>query len=132
MPNDYYPPGPIYDPAYKEDALPHCDPKEKQILDQYYYSKNYEQNQREDAPTLVDNLIPPPIKITNKEDQGEDQKRRMMEETLGKKKTEKKTKTRHRQMTLDMQQMRMIILTILIQTLSIKRDKGTMRLSKLL
>ena len=74
VPNDYYPPSPIYDPAYKEKPLPQCYPKEKQILDPHYFPKTYEPNQRENAPTLADNLIPQPVMITSEEDQVEDQK----------------------------------------------------------
>ena len=59
VPVNYSPPSSIYDPTYKEDTLSHCDPKGKQILHPHYYPQNYKSDQREDAPIIADNLIPP-------------------------------------------------------------------------
>ena len=42
-PVDYCPPRPIYDQTYKEDPLPNCDPKEKEILDPHYYPRTMNQ-----------------------------------------------------------------------------------------
>ena len=42
----------MYDPIYKEDTLPYCDPKIKQTLDLHYYPQNYELKQGEGSLTL--------------------------------------------------------------------------------
>ena len=69
MLKDYCPTSPVYDPMFKQDDLPYCGSKEKQILDPHCYPQNYESHQKEDSPTLVDNLIPSPVNI--EEDQEE-------------------------------------------------------------
>ena len=56
---NYYPLSPIYDPHPVEEILPHLTPQQKIELDQNYYSSIYIP-ELEDAPTLVNNLIPDP------------------------------------------------------------------------
>ena len=73
MPNDYYPVSQVYDLTYKQDPLPSCGPKEKQVLDPNYYPLNYVPEE-EDAPLLVHSLIAPPTSPMNKEeDQGKEE-----------------------------------------------------------
>ena len=74
VPNDYHSLSPIYDPPQKEDALPICSSKMKLALDPNYYQQNYMPKQ-EDAPTIVNNLVAPPAKTKEEEeDQREDPK----------------------------------------------------------
>ena len=56
---NYYPPSPIYDLHHEEEILPHLTPQQKFKLDPNYYPLNYI-SEIEDAPTLVNNLIPDP------------------------------------------------------------------------
>ena len=44
----------------------------KQALDPNYYHQNYVPKQEEDASILVNNLVAPPAKTKEEEDQGED------------------------------------------------------------
>ena len=48
-------------PTFKQDPLPHCTPKEKMALDSNYYPHGYipEEQEKYDAPLLVNNLITP-------------------------------------------------------------------------
>ena len=62
----------MYDPNFKEDTIP-APVEKKQDLDQNYYPLNYVSNYGKDAPTLVDNLVAPPVR-TNKENKGGDTK----------------------------------------------------------
>ena len=78
---DYCPPSPIYNPSFKEDTIP-AQIEKKQYLDQNHYSSNYVPNYGEDAPTLVNNLIPKAAPLT-KGDRGEDTKGDKGEDTKG-------------------------------------------------
>ena len=78
---DYCPPSPTYNPSFKEDTIP-AQIEKKQDLDQNNYSSNYVPIYGEDAPTLVNNLIPKAAPLT-KGDRGEDKgERAQMEEDL--------------------------------------------------
>ena len=78
---DYNPLNLIYDLDQEEEVLLKLTPKEKLDLDPKYYPQNYMPKQ-EDAPTLVDDLVP----IVKEEDKGEEQDKV--------KKNEKKKKNR--------------------------------------
>ena len=119
-PEDYFPPSPIYDPNHNKYALPHCDSKMKQALDPNYYPLNY-------VPKYGVVCLNPckqfsyPTSKNNKRRRrrpGRRQKRRTMQEIQRRKKTGKKT--RHRQ-TQDKKWTMMIIWTIQIWTLSIRK-----------
>ena len=73
VPNDYYPASPDYDSTYKQDPLPHCDPKENQTLDPNNFPPSYV-SEEEDASLLVDNLIVPPVNDKKEGDQEEGEK----------------------------------------------------------
>ena len=56
---NYYPPSPIYYPHHEEEILPNLTPQQKIKLDPKYYPTNYI-TEIEDAPALVNNLMPVP------------------------------------------------------------------------
>ena len=86
VPNDYYPPSPVYDPMFKQDPLPHLTTKKKLALDPNYYPKVYILEKEEETPLLVNNLIDPPEKNTSVDPQPKKKK--------GRKKRRQKTKKR--------------------------------------
>ena len=51
----------MFDPTFKQDPLPNCTPKEKMALDPNYYPQGYipEEQEKDDTPLLVNNLITP-------------------------------------------------------------------------
>ena len=56
---------------HKEDTLPFYDPKVKQALDPNYYPQTMFLNMERMPHTLVDDLVAPPAKTKEGEDQGE-------------------------------------------------------------
>ena len=61
VPNDYYSSSPVYDPYIQTIPPPHCTPKQKMALDPNYYTPGYipEEQEKDDAPLLVTNLVDP-------------------------------------------------------------------------
>ena len=68
VPNDYHPTRPVYYPIFKQDPLPHHTPKEKMALDPNYYPPGYipEEQEKDDIPLLVNNLVSPPKRTPQK------------------------------------------------------------------
>ena len=70
--NDYHPTSPVYDHTFKQDPLPYYTPKKKLALDPDYYHQDYDPNEdREDTPLLVNNLVSPPEKVQQKGGEGQ-------------------------------------------------------------
>ena len=132
IPEEYFPLSPIYDPINKEDALPLCDPEIKQALDPNYYALNYVPKQ-EDGPTLVENLVVSLDRTTKEEeDQGEDKREKINEGDTKKEEDRKEDKT---QADLGQEKTKMMIIwTIQIQTLSIRKvtSKRTLKQNSLI
>ena len=66
MPNDGCPASLVYDPTFKQDPLPHYCPEEKLAMDPDYYPCNYVLEEDNNAPSLVINLVPPPVREQEK------------------------------------------------------------------
>ena len=73
---DYCPSSPVYDPTFKQDPLYHCTPKEKMALDPNYYPQGYipEEQEKDDAPLLMNNLVNPLEKTTTEDPAEEENK----------------------------------------------------------
>ena len=75
VPNDYHPTSPVYDAIFKQDPLPQYTPKEKLAMDPDRYPPNYILEEEDSAPSLVNNLMPPPV---------EDQEKKLTKTNKGK------------------------------------------------
>ena len=60
----------LYDPTFKQDPLPYYTPKEKLAMDLDYYPPNYIPEEEDSAPSLVNNLVPPPVEEQKKNGEG--------------------------------------------------------------
>ena len=74
---DYCSSSPVYDPMFKQDSLPHFTPKEKVALYPNYYPQGYipEEQEKDDAPLLMINLVNPLEKNTPEDPMGKKKKR---------------------------------------------------------
>ena len=64
--NDYCASSLVYDSTFKQELLPCLTPKEKLALDPDYYPPKYVQEEEDNAPFPVNNLVPPPVRDQKK------------------------------------------------------------------